>query len=309
MKLTKNDWSAFANADLNTFDLSSFDIDKSMALNSLAEDLREEFEDFNSIETKQARLNHFKISGATLEDFSERVIELSENKKVIFGIRHEGGNVNLPFVQVTPNFEISREQLLELYSDKLKDYFSIFNPLQIRFWSKRKLESCLVGATYLVSTHGQMSELNEWPSEKDLSFKNVEDDSYYEWYKSGYDDFHTEQDDLKDRVTVNSKEVMKGSVEDGLLKTVFLDGKKIGLIAAEKSKFLGHDGIYFNEIFLDKAFKRRGFAKAIQRKFVEEFSDGNDFIWGTIDYQNVPSYKTAVSNGRKPIRFECFISI
>ena len=114
---------------------------------------------------------------------------------------------------------------------------------------------------------------------------------------------------LKDKVTINSKKVMQDSIEDGLLKSVLLNGKRIGLIAAKISKFLGYNGMYFNEIFIDKNFKGKGLAKAIQRKFIQEFSRSNEFIWGTIDSQNLPSFKTALANGRKPIRFECFVPI
>jgi len=86
---------------------------------------------------------------------------------------------------------------------------------------------------------------------------------------------------------------------------VYMKGKKIGLIAEERSPFLGHSGVYFHEIFISKKWKGKGLAKAIQRKFVND----DDFIWGTIDAQNLPSYKTALVNKRRPIRFECFLKI
>lgn len=309
MKLTNKDWLAFANASFNTFDLSNFDIDKSVALNSLMEELSDEFEDLNTSATKQARLDHFKIQGAILEDYSERVLVLSESKKVFFGIRHESGNVKYPFVQITPNFDLSREELIELYNDKMKDLFSIFKPLQIRFWSKRRVEFCEYRSTYLVSTHRGISKLNRWPQENNLSFESVKDDTYYEWYKAGYEKFHAENISLVNRVTLNSRDVMRDSMNDDLLKIVLLNGERIGLIAAERSDFLGHAGIYFNEIFIDEKFKGRGLAKAIQRKFVQEFSKHDDFIWGTIDHNNIPSYKTAISNNRKAVRIENIITL
>ena len=64
------------------------------------------------------------------------------------------------------------------------------------------------------------------------------------------------------------------------------------LIAGQKSNFLGHRGVYFNAIFLCKDFRRKGLAKAAQRKFVKEFTRDNDFILGGA-----------------PIRFECLVSL
>ncbi|MBT4791651.1 MAG: hypothetical protein HON90_08785 [Halobacteriovoraceae bacterium] len=309
MKLNEEDLLAFANAELETFDLSCLSIDRRLAIDSLKDDIREELEDLNSEATKKARLNHYKIPSAVLDDFSEKIIDLGRGQKIICGIRHEGGNVELPFVQIQPNMKMSEKELLVIYDKHCKNMFSIFQPRHLRFWCKKQINDHLIGSTYLVSTNRQMLEISDWPLEHKLSFENIKDDSYYEWYKGGYEEFHTSQSELKDRVTVNSKEEMQASINDNLLKVVIMDGQKIGLIAGEKSKFLGQDGVYFNEIFITKDFKGKGIAKAIQRKFVRKFTRKGDFIWGTIDSQNTPSYKTAITNGRKPIRFECFYSL
>ena len=60
---------------------------------------------------------------------------------------------------------------------------------------------------------------------------------------------------------------------------------------------------------MDKKWKGKRLAKAIQRKFVAELAYENDYIWGTIDSANLPSYKTAFANGRKAIRVECFANL
>ncbi|MEZ4743983.1 MAG: hypothetical protein R3B45_16305 [Bdellovibrionota bacterium] len=309
MKLSDSDLLAFSKANLSTFNLSKYKINKDLAIKSLQEDLNEEFNDLNSEETKLARLKYFNIQGASADDFSERVIKIDDKRKLICGIRHEGGNVELPFVQIIPNFSASDKEISDFYRQYLKSLFKVFEPRYVRVWSDKIIESVLIGSTYLVSTYGQIERVAKWPKEEEISFKNISDDSYYDWYKTSYNDFHEANKDLKDRVTINSPETMRSSINDGLLKYVYLDEKKIGLIAAKRSKFLGHEGFYFNEILIDKGFKGTRLARAIQRKFITEFSKPNDFIWGTVDYQNKPSYKTAVSNGRTPVRFECFIPV
>jgi L-amino acid N-acyltransferase YncA len=102
---------------------------------------------------------------------------------------------------------------------------------------------------------------------------------------------------------------MSDSLEQGLLKTVELNGKRIGLIVGEKSDFLGRTGIYFHEIYISSDWKGMGLAKAIQRKYISLFANELELIWGTIDSANLPSYKTAYSNGRRAVRYECFVKL
>lgn len=166
-----------------------------------------------------------------------------------------------------------------------------------------------IGSTYLIAKSSDIKSIEIWDGEELLKLKKVVGDSYYDWYKSGYEEFHTERPDLEKKVTVNSLDSMRDSVEQGLMYEVYLNGEKMGLIAGESSPFLGHPGVYFHEIFISKKWKGKGLAKAIQRKFVEMSTKDNDFIWGTVDNHNLPSYKTAQSNRRHPIRFECFVKI
>jgi hypothetical protein len=108
-----------------------------------------------------------------------------------------------------------------------------------------------------------------WDEERELEFEEVLDDSYYDWYKRGYSEFHVDFPELEKKVTVNSSDSMSDSFEQGLLKFAIINGEKVALIAAGKSDLLGHEAIYFREIYIERKWKGRGLAKAIQRKFVE----------------------------------------
>jgi hypothetical protein len=309
MTLHKNDVQLFAKAALDTFDLKEFSIDKESALVDLKDDIVSEFEDLNSEETMKARNDHFKVEGAKPEDYVEKVALFESGRKVIYGIRHMGGNPDLPFIQLNPSFRIhSKAESLEVY-EKVKHEFEMFKPKYISFWSREQVDADFFGSIYMVSKSKQMKNLDEWPSESDLTFTKITDDSYYEWYQSGYKEFYESSPELSKKVTVNSVDSMRDSLEEGLLYYVELNGERIGLIAGEKSKLLGLDGIYFHEIFISKKWKGKGLAKVIQRKFISSFTVGHEFVWGTIDSHNLPSYKTAKSNGRIPIRYECFIDL
>tara|TARA_R110002072_G_scaffold534_2_gene3605 strand:+ start:139311 stop:140258 length:948 start_codon:yes stop_codon:yes gene_type:complete len=307
--LNINEITSFAEAAFNTFDTSKLSIDPQVAMEELKEDIVSELEDLNSEQTKKARLDHFQVEGTSPDDYSERLLDLDNNRKVIYGIRHKGGNKEIPFIQFTPNFKInSKSEVLEIY-EQIKTEFKVFNPLYVSLFSREKVDADLFGSVYMVSTAEKFKELAPWKEEAQVKIELITNDSYYDWYKSGYDQFHADYPQLKNKVTVNSKELMRESLDEGLLKLFTIDGEKVGLIGAEKSKFLGHDGLYFNEIYIEKNWKGKGLAKAMQRIFVASSTKGHELIWGTINDSNIPSYKTAYSNGRRAVRFECFFSL
>lgn len=309
MNLTKDNLPSFTQAELNTYDLKGIKIDKDRALKEIAEEILSEWEELNSEELMNARADHFKIPNTQADDYSERIISLTAGRELIYGIRHMGGNRDIPFIFLRPNFEITSSSMaLEVY-EKIKHEFNFFKPLYVSFMSTRKLDVDFIGSTYMVTKARVIKKLPVWPEQEKLELRKVEDDSYYEWYRAGYAEFHNERPELAAKVTVNSLESMRESVQDGLMFEVFMDDQKIGLIAGEKSEFLGHSGIYFHEIFVARNHKGQGLAKAIQKLFVEQVATDDDFIWGTIDSHNIPSFKTAQANARKPIRFECFVRI
>jgi hypothetical protein len=309
MKLTKNELRPFALAELNSYELSNLNIQSEKALKEIEDELNEELEDLNSKETKVARLDYFKVKSATADDYAEKFLELDDGKKIIYGIRNKGGNSDIPFVQLRANFQIvSKDESLKIY-ELIKNEFEVFNPLYLSFHTKVKIDSDFYGSVHMVSPVASVCSMPNWPEEYSISFENVADNSYYDWYKNGYDEFHSDVPELKHKVTVNSSDSMEDSLEQGLLKFVLLNGERIGLIAGEKSDFLGSSGVYFHEIFISKEWKGKGLAKVIQRKFIEAFCNELEFVWGTIDSNNLPSYKTAYSNGRRPLRYECFINL
>lgn len=309
MDLIKNDVLNFAHEELNTFDLTNLEIDTNIAIKGLSDEIVSEWNELNSLEVLESRCKYFAVPNTTSSDYAEKLLALSSDMKIIYGIRHMGGNKEMPFINLKSNFRISSaKQAISIYNN-IKDEFIAFNPLYLSFWSPTKVDVDFVGSIYLVANSSKIKAMKPWDSEASLNLKKVLDDSYYDWYKSGYEEFHKDRPDLEKKVTVNSLESMRDSLEQGLMYKVYLDGEQIGLIAAEKSKFLGHYGLYFHEIFITKKWKGKGLAKAIQRKFIEMNTENDDFIWGTVDSHNLPSYKTAQSNNRKAIRFECFIKL
>jgi hypothetical protein len=309
IELPSSEVTKFAFEVLKTFNLSHLKIDETLAQKNIREEITSQWSDLNSPDVMKSRWDYFKVPKTEPSDYREHFVSLGPENKVLYGIRHMGGNREIPFIQLTPNFEIKDSKEVLIIFDKIKEEMAVFNPLYVCFWSPENLEVDFIASTYMVTQSKRIKDLHPWTNEDLLTLKLVRDNSFYDWYVAGYEDFHAENPELKEKVTVNSLDEMTDSLEHGLLFEILYDKRRIGLIAGEKSSFLGHPGIYFQEIFISKDWKGQGLAKAVQRKFIVENTLDDDIIWGTIDSSNVPSYKTALANGRKPIRFECFVKV
>lgn len=276
------EFESFATAELNSYDLGLLSISKEKAVKELVDELSDDLEDLNSIETKTARLEFFKVKNAKTDDYKEKVLDLGEGKKVIYGIRNKGGNPEIPFIQLRPNFQIlSKQESLEIYG-LIKEEFKIFSPLYLNFHSPKKINSDFFGSIYMVSTVDNICQMPKWPNGESICFGDITDNSYYDWYKSGYEEFHRDVPELKNKVRVNSCSSMEDSRDQGLLKYILFNGERIGLISGEKSNFLGSSGVYFHEIYISKKWKRRGIAKIAQREFIQQFCRDLEYVWGTI---------------------------
>lgn len=141
------------------------------------------------------------------------------------------------------------------------------------------------------------------------SLKLVKDDAYFPWYKSLYRDFHGKYPELKDWVPECEKDTLEHSRSEGLLYYIMEGQSLAGLIALETSDYLGMSSVYFNEIVISEKFRRRHFGSYGQAMLLAKLKDRFKCAWGTIDFKNTSSTKTALRCGRKVVREEYFLPI
>lgn len=306
LNLSDQDLTKFADAKLNAY---SIVYNKKKAVTHFKKEILKEYQNLNSEEVKKKRFSYFEIPNTKLDDYNEHLISLDDKNKVMAGIRHLGGNAKKPFVHVATNFRLNtREELLTLY-DKIKSHFKMFNPLWVESSFKEQIDADLYGGVILATEQNTYAHLEEYKSENQLLLKDIKDLGFYDWYAGIYSEFHNSHPKLKDKVPVNSKEIVQKAIDENLIQMASYNGENIGVISAMRLEFLGAPSIYFNEILITKEYKGKGLAKVMQKLFVLKKAQEKDIIWGRIDFNNKASYYTALSNGRKPISFECFAKV
>jgi hypothetical protein len=134
--------------------------------------------------------------------------------------------------------------------------------------------------------------------------------NFYERYAIAYNDFHTLEPFLRNKVPKTSRDDLERSVAQGLAFHFLVEGEEAGLIAGERRNYVGLPGLYFLELFLYKKFRGRKLASYMQQLFIEATDpDTVAFVWGTIDLHNQPSLRTALSLGRIIVSREVFLPI
>lgn len=307
--MNKNQLKAFAKITLSTYAINDFDLDLSIAETFIAKELQKEFEELNNTKVKEARLNFFQVPNTTLSHYDEKIVKIKGKGNLICGIRHLNSNADNAFIDIKTDFYTSKKDLVEIYYTHLQKTFKVFKPKYLRYYSKNAILSNEINLCCLVQKASIIKNEILWEKENSLNLISPINQAYYKWYVDEYNKFHQNNKTLKDKVPINSIAEMEESNQANLLKIVQYKGEEIGLIASLRKNYLGHNAIYFIDFLLKDQWKGKGFAKAIQRKYINEFANENDIIWGTIDNANKSSMATAIANKRKAVRFENFIRI
>lgn len=297
---------ALADAKLDSYD---FDLKREVSLPFVTEELKSGFNDLNTDEVKKARHDFFQIPNSSEEDYTELIFKTGDGTYLMAGIRHFGGNKEFPFIHLVSSKKSPTLEDRKVWAKELKGYFEVFKPLHLSFGSPDKKNVDFIGSVTMATKAENYKKLPTWENENSLELKQESDMQIFDWYVEGYRNFHKHFPDLKVKVPVLEKEILEDSLREGLLYSAYKSGELVGLIAAQSGQFLGMDGLYFNEIFLLEKMKGQGLGKVLQKKLVLEVTKGHEIIWGTIDEFNIPSYKTAEANGRKPVHYECFLKL
>ena len=130
---------------------------------------------------------------------------------------------------------------------------------------------------------------------------------FYERYREEYQNWKIENPKFEGFVRVEEKEELTDAITQGLLYSIYDQGKWAGLVAGREKLFYGTKAIYIFELFLTKQLRGKKIARILQGLFLENIRANYEWVWGEIHGDNLPSLKTAQSLGRKKIMTQYFI--
>lgn len=110
-------------------------------------------------------------------------------------------------------------------------------------------------------------------------------------------------------VSGSHEEGLQDAADQGSLMTLRDDHGFAVLVAATISPIFGRRAVCMLDVFLTERLRGKGLAPAVQSTFLTGQRSGADTVSGHIHAGNLPSQRTALKLGRRPVQQEYFVSL
>lgn len=253
---------------------------------------------------------HRRFGGPPFEAFAPQLLSTAGGAAhAVAELRFKGMDRAQPFVELSCFSCDAPAQLAELALGALAA-FDPFCPRRARAGLRAADAAALAAVGLRVETdlHTLAASLQTLRSREDLpvprlELRTIEDvRESYEYYASLFESFGASCPDLARELYRSSPEEFADMVSYEKSFEAFLEGRRVGLIAATPGELWGHPGWMMHEECLGAEHRGQGFGLDLQRALLERLEGEPGVLWGTIHSSNVPSLRTAQRHGRKIVQ-------
>jgi len=269
---------------------------------------------------------YFDAIKLAAEDDYRQALITTPSGELLCGIHFKGGNAAEPFVEIVawtfPDDELACGIRLAI------DHYKIFKPRWARVLTSHtsnvipRLASVglrIEGDQVIAAARlGDLAQRPKLAGEERLTLENISIEDIpigelpwaIEFVKRAYEHHIRVNPTLDGLVFPASGEQLQECASNGRLARWTRDGEPLGLIAVERCRKYGFDGYLAIEIVVGGGVTLRGTAAAAQAMLARELAgvEPDLVYYGTIDFQNVSSRKTAQKVGRAEIASWSFVS-
>jgi L-amino acid N-acyltransferase YncA len=248
------------------------------------------------------------VPGATPAMYNHRVNEVA-GMQAMLGIRFRGGDTTIPFVDLVRSSQaITTAAQVEAFCGLVRQEFSIFKPLMVRFYQPAHLEfqfdlpgssgdkRVLAAPLTTMLAHPKPEGLER------VSLRRAETLEFYERYAETYAAIYQERPWLPHESNTHSLEDMQEYLEVAQVFEIFVDDQWAGITGGEPhSDEFALKGFVVIEMLLAKFARGQGLGAAVQYRLAEALQPSSqpiDVLYGTIGSNNPPMLKTAARVGR-----------
>jgi hypothetical protein len=249
----------------------------------------------------------FNLADAVVTDYLNKEISV-QGGSIITSLRFRNLDINMPFVEIVYSSMPIGTHNIEKIIRTILDHYQTRSIRFIHFFSTETIaEPTLPGYTFVKYKVLFASRLSETtPSLNPLvTIQPAGSGDFYDRYAEEYEIFYREQTDNKIMAQAESREYIDFLVKEKKVFEISIGGKFSGIIAYDLKSIFSIKGIEIIEEFLFKEFRGNGKAKYAQGLLIQSVLKKREapdwLLYGTIHYKNIPSIKTAVHNGRKPL--------
>lgn len=258
-----------------------------------------------------ARIGRLGVNASTW-DMTERLLEASDERTVVSGLRYLNLNPAFPFVAVKTTARVNDAEAVDALAAKVTAAYRGVGVRGFTFWEQPGLDLspaenwATVMAGSLSAAAG--ADKRDLTGALTISWPEAAAEVFAE-YQREHQAWRSGAPGLSAFVSESDQAGLQEAADQGLLLSVRDDHGFAGLAAATISPLFGRPALCMLEVFLTERLRGRGLAPAVQSSFLAGQRSGVDTVWGHIHERNLPSLRTAQKLGRRPVQQEYFVSL
>jgi GNAT superfamily N-acetyltransferase len=244
--------------------------------------------------------HHMPHPGTAATDYLNRWVDISADLEVLLGPRHRARDLARPFIAVDVASRRIRHTDLQALSAACLREFPRFAPRSVVFWDWEQPDHWPEASPDMRLLAGPLATVRSGPMPAGLSVAPAEDTSFYDRYRTGYDDLLRQRPEAGEWTQPSELPDLENLQQQDLVLEARVDGEWAGLIAGQPGARAGIRGIEVNEIFLLPQYRGRGFGAALSTALARHVRlPDTDFLLGTVHWQNRAARSAAQAAGRQ----------
>jgi L-amino acid N-acyltransferase YncA len=239
--------------------------------------------------------------GRPIELMFNQWVPIGADQQVMLSMRYEDGDPTKPFVDASALRRPLQLSDLRPAAEAASRYFGSLNPAYLRLWSSEPTGSfpeSLPDKRFLAGPLSVLRRAGE-PVPSELSLVQATSLANYELAQAAYDAVDAAHPDHPEQAQLQRRDKLEGTVEDGLLFEVMVDGNWAGYVGAlSDSQNLGLPAYIVQDLILAANYRGRGYGPHLTTLLARALPDDLTYLIGTIHANNRGAITAATTAGR-----------
>jgi hypothetical protein len=245
-------------------------------------------------------------------NMTERLLEDSDERTVVAGLRYRNVDPGFPFVAVRTTVRVNDAESADAQAAQVAEAYRGVGVRGFTFWEQPGLDlsSAEKWATVMAGPLDVAARADGRNPTGDLtvSWPEAATEVFSE-YQHEHHAWRSETPELASFVSNSDLDGLQEAADQGLLMSLRDEHSLAGLAAATVAPLFGRRAVCMLDMFLTERLRGKGLAPAMQSTFLTGQRSGADTVWGHIHAGNIPSLRTAQKLGRRPVQQEYFVSL
>lgn len=246
------------------------------------------------------------------ENMTERLLEASNERTVVSGLRYRNLDPAFPFVAVKTTARVNDPSAVDALAAQVAEAYRDVGVRGFTFWEQPGLAlspaeswATVMAGSLSAATQADQRDL---PGFLTISWPEAAAEMFAD-YQHEHQAWRSNAPELAPFVAESDQEGLQEAADQGLLMSLRDDHGFAGLAAATTSPLFGQRALCMMDIFLTERLRGRGLAAAVESSFLAGQRSGADTVWGHIHAENLPSLRTAQKLRRQPVQQEYFVRL